>query len=68
MGIQELMTWLRRETMMIVDLRYNGRWCVMTELGNIMAVVHGTVTDDPIRSLTIAKRRWETRGPDNFPF
>lgn len=67
MGIQELMEWLRRETMRNVDLRYTGTWCVMLASGNRMDVVHGTVTDDPIRSLEIAKSRWKSRSPDN-PF
>jgi len=67
MDIQALMEWLRRETMSNIDLRYNGSWSVMIARGNLMRCVHGTVTDNPIRSLEIAKAKWESRSEDN-PF
>jgi len=68
MGIQELMEWLQRETMRNIDLRYaHGKWSVLLANGNLMDVVYGTVQDDPIRSLEIAKARWESRSAAN-PF
>ena len=68
MGIQELMEWLQRETRRCLDLRYSGgKWAVLLASGNRMDVVHGTVQDDPIRSLEVAKARWESRSATN-PF
>lgn len=68
MDIQELMEWLQRETMQSVELRYaHQEWLVLVERGNHMEVVYGTVTDDPIKSLKIAKSRWESRSEKN-PF
>jgi len=46
-----------------LDLRNTDKWCVMTSVGNVMAVVGGTVADTPEESLRIAIWKWDHRSP-----